>query len=166
MSVLVLLLLLGVAGTIQYRLDSGCIRALARERGWAVLGIAWVPTLLRSRWERSYRLSYRAEDGRLERRVCRLVNPFDGAGGVALEPAVGADELRGARALSPERLGRPVFVLLCAVAGLFAGCGFGIAACFALYPGSNIAPAYGVILGAPLGALGGAVLGLLLGRRH
>src|SRR5262245_22472754 len=114
MSALVLVLSIGGALTLQLFLDARCIRALASERGWAVLRILWTPSLLRSRWERSYWLRYRAPDGRIERRLCRLVNPFHGAHGVALEPAVAAES---SSAPLPARLGRGGFVVVCALAG-------------------------------------------------
>ena len=54
---------------------------------------------------------------------------------------------------------RSHWIMLGSAAGLVLGLAIGIFGSMLLFRGSNIAPAYGVILGAPLGLLAGAAFG-------
>lgn len=157
MSVLVLLVLVGGAFALCFWNDARGIAELAAERGWRELRIAWAPFAgfwTGNRHERKYWLRYRDEDGRDARRLCKVVGLFQGSAGVCLEPV----ETPGSTLRLP-RLNRAGRTLVGAGAGAFAGCALGIALCLVIFPGSNIAPAYGVILGTPLGLLVGALLG-------
>jgi hypothetical protein len=152
----VLLALLTVAIVLQYKLDARRIVQAAAERGWAPHSVVWAPlarfgSLRRS--VRSYWLSFHDDGGRPARCLCLVGGPY----GVHLEEP--GEPLH--RNAAPSRLRT---LALCAGGGVFAGVALGIGACALLYPGSNIAPAYGVILGAPLGLGGGVLLGILRGR--
>jgi len=163
-SVLVLLALIGGGLGLQLFVDRRRILADVRDHGWSELRIRWAPLarwLTSRRSQRWYRLRYLDPRGDERRCLCRV----DGSGVLfePPEPAESAMGLTGARTPAP-RLARPAFVLVSALIGGALGLYLGIAACFVLYPGSNIAPAYGVILGAPLGLVAGLAFGLLRRR--
>jgi hypothetical protein len=158
MDALVLIALIGGAFALCFWHDARGIATLAAEHGWRELRVAWAPLarfLAGRRNERHYWLRYLDERGRPVRRLCKVVGFLHGAAGVFLEPVASAPP---ARARPP---GRATRIVLWAVAGAFLGGNLGIAACFAIVPGSNIAPAYGLILGAPLGLVVGASLAAL-----
>jgi hypothetical protein len=165
MSVLVLIALLALAFWLQYVLDARNIVRLATERRWSAPRVTWTPgSLLRSRWERSYWLRYVDEHGRPERRLCRVTSWFDGPHGVHVEPTVseraGRAEHVAIRIESPA-LRRLLSIAIWAGAGTLIGLAVGIGGCLLLFPGSNIAPAYGVIYVAPVGLAAGALFGAL-----
>jgi hypothetical protein len=159
MSVVVLVVLIAGAFALSYGVDTRNILRLAAERRWSEPRVTWTPgSLLRSRAERSYWLRYRDEDGRAERRLCRVTSYLDGPYGVTVEPAAPARVERepGSPAARRVRL-----IVVSTAAGLFLGVALGILGAFALYPGSNIAPAYGVIFGLPAGLVAGVLFGVL-----
>ena len=158
MSVLVLIVLVGGAFALNHWLDLRAIVQVATERGWGEVRISWAPFarfLASRRGERHYWLSYLDEGGRAVRRLCKVVGVLQGTAGVFLEPVAAGSAPRA------RPMGRAARTVLWAGAGAFLGLGLGIAACFVIFPGSNIAPAYGVILGTPLGLLAGGLLGAL-----
>lgn len=165
MSTLVLIALIAVAFTIQVRVDAWNIARAASRRGWSVTRVTWTPwargAALRSRAVRSYWLGYRDERGRLARCRCWVANPFDGPFGVTLEPAGVDDAEHGVPA---ARMGRARFIVLATSAGAFLGAALGIGGSLLLYPSSNIAPAYGLIVMAPVGLCAGALFGVLRAR--
>ena len=158
-DVLVLIALLAAAVAVQVRVDVARIEAAARSRTWIPTRILWVPWarfFTSTRGPRHYAVRYRDPSGRDERRLCRVSGLLDGAC-VFLEPAPLTTGPRPVRGPLP----RAASIALGVGAGAFVGTALGILAAFALVPGSNIAPAYGVLLGGPLGALVGGVLGAL-----
>jgi hypothetical protein len=167
MSAFLLIALLAVALFLQIRSDIGRIGGLVRERRWSDAEVRWAPLvglLTGTRRERCYWLRYQDEDGRASRRLCRLSGLF-GAAGVVLEPATVERGARGAVAVAPAPpLGRASAAVLFGLCGLFAGTALGIAASFVLFPSSNVAPAYGVLCGGPLGLLAGVVVALQRAR--
>jgi hypothetical protein len=165
MSALILLALIAGAFALQHLADRSSIAALAAARGWRVLRICWTPwtgaSLGSSRALRHYRIDYQDESGRPQQRSCRLACFYAGAAGVELDPLP-------ARSLSGAAPARPLPGLLRAgmgaAVGAFAGGALGILGAFLLRPGSNIAPAYGLLLLTPIGALVGMAVGIF-GRR-
>jgi len=163
-STLVLLLLMAAAVALQLFLDARNVGVVARQNGWSEWKLRWVPSLRRwltgSRWTRSYWLHYRDEHGRGERRLCHVTtNWSDGPAGVVLEPTVGAGVSR-----SRARRGSLFTITATAALGASVGLALGIVGAFLLYPGSNIAPAYGVILAGPVGMVAGLLVGILRAR--
>jgi hypothetical protein len=165
MSTLVLLALIGLAFALQYWADVRSIARAAEQRGWTVVRIRWTPwgggAWLRSRWERSYRLQHVDGDGRTQRRLCRApMNWFDGAAGVSFEEST--EEHDSATVQVANRSPQRVRVIALSVsAGAFLGMALGIGGSLLLYPSSNIAPAYGLILMTPVGVVVGLTVGLL-----
>jgi hypothetical protein len=159
MGALILIAMLAGAFAWQYLADRADLFQLATARGWRLERITFAPFapgwLLRSRHLRAYRLHYRDESGRLETRTCVV----GGRQGFRLDPPAGS-------AVRVRRAPLPLLARLAigAGGGLVAGMALGIGICFVIFPGSNIAPAYGVIYGAPAGLLAG-VLAALLPRR-
>lgn len=155
MGVLVLLVLVLGAFVWQFLADRADLFQLATARGWRLERVTFAPFasgwLWRSKFQRAYRLHYRDESGRQESRTCVI----GGAQGFRLDPPAG-------RASSLHRGPLPLFARLAigVGGGLMAGMALGIAICFVIFPGSNIAPAYGVILGAPAGCLAGLAIAL------
>ncbi len=159
MSTLVLIALLAAAWTLQARLDTRRILALARERRWSAPSVRWSKpwkAWLRSRWIRSYRLRYRDESGRALLRTCWV-----GPGGIELDPPH-PQEPAPRQPLPP--LGLAARLLLGLGLGAFVGGALGIAGSLALVPSSNILPAYGLLLGTPLGAVVGTLAVALRSR--
>jgi hypothetical protein len=164
MSTFVLLVLIGSAFLIQYHVDARRILGIASENGWSALRVRWAPFArgwaMRSRAVRSYWLSYRDGSGRPERRLClvgggygvRLEDACDQPG----EPRLGSTG-RGARA--PASRLQTILVWTCV--GGFLGLALGIGGSLLLFPSSNIAPAYGILLLAPLGLGAGLLFGTL-----
>lgn len=156
MGVLILLALILGALTWQVLADRADLSQLAAARGWRLERIRFAPFApgwaLRSRAQRSYRLHYRDASGRLETRTCVV----GGAQGFRLDPprsAASAFQHGGTR----KRLPLLARLVLGAGVGCWGGAALGTALCFVIYPGSNVAPAYGVIYGAPVGLLAGLV---------
>jgi hypothetical protein len=119
MSVLVLVALIAGAFALSYGVDARNILRLAAERGWSEPRVRWTPgSLLRSRAERSYWLRYRGEDGRTERRLCRVTSYLHGPHGVTIEPA--ASE-RPARAPVSPAGRRARLLVVSTAAGVFRG---------------------------------------------
>jgi hypothetical protein len=171
MSVLVLIALLATAFTIQYKLDVRGIVAEAAHRGWSVTGVSWAPLggnwFGRSRNVRSYDLRYRDESGRFERCLCLVDGQtFTGSFDVAFEQ-VGRSKIATSSAWIAEKTAsnRLVGILVWAFLGAWAGAALGIGVSFLIYPTSNVAPAYGVIFGTPLGLIAGVLFGALRRRR-
>ena len=160
MSTLILVALLASAFALQLGLDVRSIARLAHGRRWSSARVTWTPwprgAALHSRWERSYWLRYHDEQGRAQRRLCWV-----GPAGIELEPIVPDARERGA---ARPHLRRARFLIATICIGTFLGAALGIAGAFALYPGSNIAPAYGVIWGTPLGLVAGVLFGALCRR--
>jgi hypothetical protein len=155
MGVVLLLVLVLGAFAWQVHVDRSQLAQLASAKGWRLERITFAPFapgwLMRSKVQRAYRLHYRDGQGRIETRTCVI----GGAAGFRLDPPrTGAQRGRGSPLPLPARLA------LGAGLGLLAGPALGIAVCFAIYPGSNVAPAYGVIFGAPLGLLAGVLVAL------
>ena len=154
MPVLILLALVLGAAVWQVLCDRADLSQLASARGWRLERIRFAPFapgwLTRSKVQRAYRLHYRDELGRLETRTCVV----GGAAGFRLDPPSGS-----ARASygGPPRTRMPLVarLLLGAFLGAWIGAAIGIGLCLVIYPGSNVAPAYGVIHGAPAGLLAG-----------
>lgn len=152
-----LVLLAAVAGLIVWQVlsDRASLSQLAAGKGWRLERISFAPFapgwLTRSKYQRAYRLHYRDANGRQETRTCVV----GGAAGFRLDPPSGSVGVSLGRELPRQRWPLPARLLLGAFAGVWAGAAVGIAICWVIYPGSNIAPAYGVIWGAPLGLLAG-----------
>jgi hypothetical protein len=166
MQLLVLFALIGAGFAIQCWLDVREIRREADGNGWRELAIAWTPfapgSLLRHRNARSYWLRYRDRDGRWERRLCSVEGVFFlGSAEVAFDAGASESASYGGAPTMPGRIGT---LTRWTCVGGFLGIALGIAASFVLYPTSNIAPAYGVILGGPLGLAAGALVGFLRSR--
>lgn len=156
----VLILLAVILGVLAWQVmaDRADLSQLAAARGWRLERITFAPFapgwFLRSRSQRAYRLHYRDESGRLETRTCVV----GGAQGFRLDPPrseASASFAGSVRSKPRKRLPLPVRLVLGALLGCWAGAALGIGLCFVIYPGSNVAPAYGVIYGAPVGLLAG-----------
>jgi hypothetical protein len=154
MSVLLLLVLVLGALAWQVLSDRADLSQLAAGRGWRLERITFAPFapgwLGRSKVERAYRLEYRDASGQLETRTCVI----GGAQGFRLDPPRSS---ASTRAVPRKRLPLVARLALGAFGGAWAGMALGIGLCFVIYPGSNVAPAYGVILGAPAGLIAGIV---------
>jgi hypothetical protein len=162
MSTFVLVLLIAAAVGFQRQLDLRHIRQQVARQRWSEPRVRWTPlSLLAGRMERNYWLDYRDERGQPARRLCRVTGLLNGPEGVLLEANV-----LGAAAPShaARRRSRLELVLIGAGAGAFLGSALGIGLSLLIFRGSNIAPAYGLILGAPLGLLIGASCGALRAR--
>jgi hypothetical protein len=158
MPVLILLALVLGALAFQVMTDRANLSQLASGRGWRLERITFAPFapgwLTRSKSQRAYRLHYRDELGRPETRTCVV----GGAAGFRLDPPSGVSSVSySGTARSTPRKRLPLFarLLLGPFLGAWIGAALGIALCFVIYPGSNVAPAYGVIYGAPVGLLAG-----------
>jgi hypothetical protein len=172
MDPLFLVAALAAGFVVQRVFDTRVIAGVAIERHWSVLRITWAPLarfLSGNKWERCYWLRYRDEDGNDSRRMARITGLLGLGASVVLDPAsVERVErrTRGPRAIAAPRsaFSRTGLTLLCAFGGAWVGAAIGILGSFALYPGSNIAPAYGVILVTPAGILAGGCFGFLRSR--
>lgn len=172
MGPFVLAVLVGAGFWLQHWSDTRRITGVAQELRWSIARIRWAPLarfVSGSRWERCYWLQYRDEKGRVARCLCRI-RGFLGLGEtlsfdrVSFE-AVAAVEAGGAvvrPAARPRTVGeRLLLALACAFAGAWVGAAVGIGGAFLTHPGSNVAPAYGVIYGVPIGTIAGALFGFL-----
>jgi hypothetical protein len=169
-----LLLVLAIAAgfVVQHAFDTRVIAGVATERHWSVMQITWAPLarfLSGNKWERCYWLRYRDEDGNDSRRMARITGLFGLGASVMFDPA--AVERVERRTSGPRAIAAPksasskiVLTLLFAFVGAWVGAAVGIAGSFALYPGSNIAPAYGVLFMSPIGILAGGLFGFLRQR--
>jgi len=160
MSVLLLLVLVLGALVWQVLSDRADLSQLAAGRGWRLERITFAPFapgwLGRSKVQRAYRLEYRDASGQLETRTCVI----GGAQGFRLDPPRSSASVPFAgiaRGATRKRLPLVARLALGAFGGAWAGMALGIGLCFVIYPGSNVAPAYGVILGAPAGLVAGIV---------
>lgn len=166
MSILVLLALLAGALALQYRLDLGAVRQLASERRWSAPRLGWTPrTLWNRRWRRTYWLHYRDESGRPTRRKCHLDGISGGNGAVELE-SIPTQYRTAARPREHTPIARAGRLALAAFIGLHLGLAAGVGGSFLLFPGSNVAPAYGVLWMGPLGLAAGVLYGTVRGRRQ
>jgi hypothetical protein len=176
---------------LQYWLDAQRIKAMAREYNWSVAKIVWSPFARlwkANKWDRWYWFTYRDERGKAERKLCRvrgflgIANSilFDGelvpayprpAYAVPPPPPFatnnrgGIDENEIDARPYPAWFSRIINVVALTCIGGFVGMAVGIFGCMAIFPNSNIAPAYGIIYVAPAGALLGFVYGMLR-KRH
>lgn len=160
-STLILLLLIGAGFCAQYLLDLRLIRAWASERGWSTPAVRWAPfapkSFRDSRWTRSYAVRLRDASGAWREGHCHVCNLIFGSASDVLfdETAPRGSARRGPAPL----LGRPAWLLAGGAIGSFLGAGVGILGSFVLYPTSNIAPAYGLLMLGPLGLIAGLAFG-------
>lgn len=119
-----------------------------------------------SRWERCCWIRYCDEGARTVLRRCRLSGSFGVGADVALDPVIsergrasGVDTSgSGSRTWG---LGRVPFTIVCIALGGVVGVAARIGGSMLLFPSSNIAPAYGILLGGPIGRMAGLIFGAL-----
>lgn len=163
MPTLVLIALLAGAFTLQYRLDVLNIGRAAGERRWNVLTVRWTPWsgfLSGRRLERAYAVGIRDENGQPARCRCRVTTFHDPIGVFFESVTIDARE-RGTPISGGRRLAS---IAVSGCVGGFLGLALGVGGSLLLFPTSNIAPAYGILLTGPLGLGIGALYGALRGR--
>lgn len=167
-----LLLVVAIAGSfwLQYWLDARLIRAAAERNAWQATSIRWAPLEDFGRlnsWARTYWLTYTDERGASAKRWVRVTS-FLGLGATIENVPAGRPIAEGSfRSDSTGRTGSGIGRTASAIVGFcvggFLGAGVGIAVCLTLSPTSNVAPAYGILLAGPIGALTGGAVGWFRG---
>jgi hypothetical protein len=176
MSTFLLITVLIGSAWIQHAIDARTIASMAEELHWSVSSLRWAPLarfFTSRKGDRWYRLAFVDEKGRRGTRLCRVRGWLGFGTSIEFGPGTldlpSYDDAHGSSSTPAQRvpssgMSRIAFVILCAFGGAWAASALGIGICMLIFPGSNIAPAYGILFGAPIGGVAGVLFGVFRRR--